>query len=73
VDTHLTQDFTLPASLTRSDRSIFAAGSDSATTHSEPLGEDRGWRAADVEQSYQHDDMYDDGLVHSHGWAVSDR
>jgi hypothetical protein len=76
MDTLSNQNFIMPAQV-RGDRQLFAAvaaaASGTSTTHSAPIADNLYHRASDAVESHQHHDGYDDGLVHCHGWAVSDR
>jgi hypothetical protein len=77
VSTRRTQRVTQSATPARKDQechaAVAAAASADTAAHSEPPAEYQGRRATDVARSQQHQDGFDDGLVHSHGWAMSNR
>jgi hypothetical protein len=52
---------------------VAAAASGTGATVSESGMDGRRRRASDHEHHHHNQDGYDDGLVHSHGWAASER
>ena len=52
---------------------VAAAASGTGATVTESAMDGRRHHASDREQYHHNHDGYDDGLVHSHGWAVSER
>jgi hypothetical protein len=52
---------------------VAAAASGNGANVMESAMDGRRRRAADHEQYHHNHEGYDDGLVHSHGWAASER
>jgi S-adenosylmethionine hydrolase len=52
---------------------VAAAASGNGASVTESAMDGRRRRASDREQYHHNHEGYDDGLVHSHGWAASDR
>jgi hypothetical protein len=50
-----------------------AVAAASSMSAGESFSENYGRRGTDVERISHNDDGYDEGLVHSHGWAATDR
>jgi hypothetical protein len=64
-----------PDGSTGNGRDFFAAVAAAASGNGTSVTEsamDGGRRATDIEQYHHNHEGYDDGLVHSHGWAASD-
>ncbi len=62
-----------PAAPRGKDRAFFANVTAAASTHAQAPATHQSRRSTDVATIHHNQDGYDEGLVHSHGWAASDR